>query len=193
MIRTRHAWIAAALLVAAAIPTVRNVYLRPADPAAGALDKELGGALGAFVPGKCDADTILDHFGARDFVSREYGAIDFFAARTYDGKKLFHFPELALSYGRAATAVRDVEGARVIEFATEEGTHVAAYALLYGRRRVAEPIRFYLSILPEIFVGGKEPMTLVYVQGDARKGEEKALEKDLRTLLARAIETLRRE
>ncbi len=188
--RARHLW-AAALLLAAAVPTVLNVYRRPAEIAPGSLEAELGSALGAFEPGRRRADTTLEHFGARDFVTRQYGAIELFAARSWDGKKLFHFPELALTYGHAATAVRDVAGARVIEFAQGREVRMAAYALLYGDRPVAEPIRFHLSILPDLFVGHREPMTLVYVQADAAKGGEAALEAELRALLARAVEALR--
>jgi hypothetical protein len=192
VISTRYAWAAAAVLLVAAAPTWLNLARRPAEPAPGALEAELGD-LGQCEPGRRKAETTLETFAARDFATRQYGAIELFAARTYDGKKLFHFPELALTYGRAATAARDVEGARVIEFAEPRGVRVAAYALLYGKRPVAQPIRFYLSILPELFIGRREPMTLVYVQGDAEKGGEKALEQELRALLGRAVDALQRE
>lgn len=191
MISARYAWAAAVVLLLAAVPTVLNVYRRPAEIALGGLEEKLGGRLGEFTAGPRRAATIEEHFGARDFVTRRYRAIELFAARSYDGKKLFHFPELALTYGRAATAVRDVPGARVIEFAQGREVHVAAYALLYGRRGVEEPIRFHLSILPELFVGHREPMTLVYVQADATRGGEKALEEQLRVLLAEAVAALR--
>jgi len=191
VISARHAWAAAAVLLVAAVPTVLNLYRQPAELAPGGLEARLPD-LGPCEPGPRTAGGIEDLFGAKDFVTRQYGAIELFAARSYDGKKLFHFPELALSYGRAATAVRDVEGARVIEFANESGVHVAAYALLYGRRSVTRPVRFYLSILPELFVGRREPMTLVYVQGDAPPGGERAFEGELRALLARAVDALAR-
>ena len=67
--RARHAW-AAALLLAAAVPTVLNVYRRPAELAPGSLEAELGAALGAFEPGRRRADTTEEHFGAKDFVTR---------------------------------------------------------------------------------------------------------------------------
>jgi hypothetical protein len=191
VICARHAWATAVVLLAAAVPTVLNVYRRPAELAPGSLEATLGDALGAFEPGRRKAETIGEHFGARDFVTRQYGAVELFAARSWDGKKLFHFPELALTYGRAATAVRDVPGARVIEFAQAGEVRVAAYALLYGDRPVAEPIRFYFSILPERFVGRREPMTLVYVQADTARGGEAALQEELRDVLARAVGALR--
>ncbi len=191
MISARHAWAAAAVLLVAAVPTALNVCRRPAELFVGGLEAELGGRLGAFTPGPRRASTIEEHFGARDFVTRRHGAIELFAARSYDGKKLFHFPELALTYGRSATAVRDARGARVIEFAEDHAVRVAAYALLYGRRTVEEPIRFHLSILPELFLGHREPMTLVYVQGDAARGGEKALEAEQLGLLAEAVAALR--
>lgn len=189
MISTRYAWAAAAILLVAAVPTWLNLCRRAPEPAPGSLEAELGD-LGPCEPGRRKAEPILEAFGARDFATRQYGLLELFAARTYDGKKLFHFPELALSYGRVATASRDVEGARVLEFKEPRNVHVAAYALLYGKRPVAQPIRFYLSILPELFVGRREPMTLLYVQGDAAPGEEKALEAELLALLAQAVGTL---
>jgi hypothetical protein len=192
VISGRYARAAAVVLLVAAVPTVLNVYRPPAELVPGGLEAKLGDRLGAFEAGSRPAATIEEHFGARDFATRRYGAVELFAARAYDGKKLFHFPELLLTYGRAATAVRDEPDARVIEFGEGHGTHMAAYTLLYGSRSVAEPIRFYFSILPELFVGRREPMTLVYVQGDAPRGGEKALEAELRALLARAVETLRR-
>ena len=189
MISTRYAWAAALMLLVAAAPTWLNLCRRPAEPLPGALEAEIGD-LGPCEPGRRKAEPILEAFGARDFVTRQYGGLELFAARTYDGKKLFHFPELALSYGRAATASREVEGARVLEFKEPRNVHMAAYALLYGKRPVAQPIRFYLSILPELFVGRREPMTLVYVQGDAAPGEEQALEAELLALLARTVAAL---
>lgn len=191
MISSRYAWAAAAVLLVAAAPTWLNLARRPAEPMPGALEAQLGD-LGPCEPGRRQAEAIEEAFGARDFATRQYGAVELFAARTYDGKKLFHFPELALTYGRAATATRDVEGARVLEFAEPRNVRVAAYALVYGKRPVAQPIRFYLSILPELFVGRREPMTLVYVQGDAEPGGERALEEQLRALLDRAVRSLQR-
>jgi hypothetical protein len=191
VISARYAWAAAAVLLVAAVPTALGVCRRPAELAPGDLEAALGD-LGPFEPGRRAAEAVEEAFGTRDLVTRQYGAIELFAARSYDGKKLFHFPELALTYGRAATATRDVEGARVIEFAQGKETRVAAYALLYGRRPAAQPIRFYLSILPELFLGRREPMTLVYVQADTPRGGEAATESELRALLARAVGALAR-
>ncbi|MFI5401988.1 MAG: hypothetical protein ACHQ1G_03555 [Planctomycetota bacterium] len=191
MISARYAWAAAGVLLLAAVPTVLNVYRQPPELVVNGLEEELGAQLGDFAPGPRRAATIEEHFGARDFATRRYGAIELFAARSYDGKKLFHFPELALTYGRAATAVRDNAGVRVIEFAQDRDVHMAAYALLYGTRAVEEPIRFHLSILPELFLGNREPMTLVYVQGPCPRGGEKAFEAELKALLAKAVAALR--
>jgi len=191
VLSTRHAWATALVLLVAAVPTVLNVYRRPAELAPGSLEARLGGKLGFFEPGPRKAETTEEHFGAKDFVTRQYGPIELFAARGWDGKKLFHFPELALTYGHAATAVRDAGGVRVIEFAEGRDVRMAAYALQYGSRPVEEPIRFYFSILPELFVGHREPMMLVYVQADTTRGGEQALEAELRAFLARAVDALR--
>lgn len=191
MLNPRFAWPVAALLALAAVPTVLNVYRPPPPLPPGTLDARLA-ALGE--PGARKAAWVRDTFGAEDFATRRSGALELFAARSWDGKRLFHFPELALTYGFTATTARDVPGeppVRVLEF-DEGGAHVrvAAYALFYGRRAVARPIPFHLSILPKLFVGRREPMTLLYVQGEAPRGRERLLEDDVRALLARAVAAL---
>ena len=135
---------------------------------------------------------------ARDFVERKYrvGALELeiFAARTYDGKKLFHFPELALTYGRSATAERreelDVDDlsvpVRVLEFRKANVVRRSASALFYGRRPVRDPMLFLFRTLPALFVGQREPMTLIYVQGEAHPDDEAALAQELEELLARS-------
>lgn len=207
MLSPRFAWPAAALLVVAAIPTLLHVYRSPAPLPPGALAAALPERLAEFdppEPGRRRAAWVEETFDTRDFVTRAYPVrghepLELFAARHHDGKKLFHFPELALTYGRSATAVHEAElgaagaplPARVIEFRTQEDVRVAAYALLYGERAVAKPIPFYLSILPELFVGEREPMTLLYVQGAVEPGQEDALEEELLRLLAAAAAALR--
>jgi hypothetical protein len=192
MLSARFAWAVAALLAFAAVPTVLNVYRPPPALAPGALDARLA-AFGE--PGPRKAEWVRETFGAEDFATRRCGPHELFAARAWDGKKLFHFPELALTYACTATAVRDLPGdppVRVLEFGQGQEARIAAYALLYGRRGVARPIPFHLSILPELFLGRREPMTLLYVQGEAPAGREHALEEDLRALLARAVDALAR-
>ena len=201
MIATRHTWLVAALLLLALVPTYLNVYRQPPALEPGALDAaipaDLEGYRGA-APGRHEAGWVAAHFAAPDFVERKYrvGAqeIEIFAARTYDGKKLFHFPELALTYGRSVTAERqeelDVDGrtvpVRVLEFRKPHAVHRSVSALFYGTRPVRDPMPFLFRTLPALFLGQREPMTLVYVQGEAHPDEEAALAQELEELLAQS-------
>ena len=167
------------------------------------------GALAAAIPadlegyreaarGRHDAGWVAAHFAAHDFVERSYRAggqeLELFAARTYDAKKLFHFPELALTYGRSVTAERreelDVAGravpVRVLEFRKRNAVRRSASALFYGKRPVRDPVVFLFRTLPALFVGQREPMTLIYVQGEAHPDDEAALAGELEELLARS-------
>ncbi|MHC4137181.1 MAG: hypothetical protein ACYTDU_02050 [Planctomycetota bacterium] len=201
MIATRHAWLVAGLLLLALVPTYFNVYRQPPALEPGALavaiPADLEGYRGA-TPGRHQAEWVAAQFAAQDFVERKYrvGAqeLEIFAARTYDGKKLFHFPELALTYGRSATAERreelDVDGrtlpVRVLEFRKPNAVHRSASALFYGTRPVRDPMPFLFRTLPALVVGQREPMTLIYVQGKAHPDDEAALAKELEELLAKS-------
>jgi len=201
MITPRHAWLVAGLLLLALVPTYLNVYrqppaLRPGALAA-AIPTDLEGYRGA-APGRHEADWVAAHFAANDFVERTYRAgtqeLELFAARTYDAKKLFHFPELALTYGRSATAERreelDVLGhavpVRVLEFRKRNAVRLSVSALFYGRRPVRDPVPFLFRTLPALFVGQREPMTLIYVQGEAHPDDQEALLGELEELLAKS-------
>lgn len=203
MISRRRAWSVAALLLVAAVPTVLNVYRPPAEPEPGSLAPRLAGPAGPYgagEPGKHKEAWVADIFGARDFVTRRHlspggtGELALFAARTHDAKKLFHFPELALSYGHSVTARRmeDLPGpagplpVRVLEFRSPGHVHVAAYVLFYGTTPVRDPIPFLLRTLPRRFLGLRRPMTLLYVQGGAAADAEARVTADVRGLLAEA-------
>jgi len=207
VISRRYAWPVAVLLLLALVPTALNVYAKPAPLSPGDLDGLLPRVLDGFGPAEPRerrAEWVEETFGARDFTGRKYASafaldrkIDLFAARTYDAKKLFHFPELALSYGRSTTSTRvenigTPEGTfpvRVLDFQCAEGVYVAAYALFYGGRPVRDPIPFILRTLPQRLVGHREPMTLVYVQAGAARGERDALAGELCRLLAACAPT----
>lgn len=208
MIATRHAWLVAGLLLLALVPTYFNVYRQPPaltpDALAAAIPADLEGYRGA-APGRHDAGWVAAHFAANDFVERTYRVgtleLELFAARTYDAKKLFHFPELALTYGRSATAERREEltvagealPVRVLEFRKPTAVRLSVSALFYGRRPVRDPMRFLVRTLPALFVGQREPMTLIYVQGEAHPDDEAALADELEALLAESAAAFRRQ
>jgi len=200
MMSPRFAWPAAALLLAALVPTVANVYRSPPPEDPAQLGRELRAELAGYGPpgeGTRDAEWSETYFGTRESVSRTYGDLDLFAARTRDAKKLFHFPELALSYGRAVTSMRTVRltaphepSAQLLQFVTSRATHVAVYALYCGKDPVTDPYGHLLSELPSLLMGNHEPWTLVYVQGSAQADDVAELTRRLEGLLAAACAEL---
>ncbi len=201
MISPRYVWVIGTLLLFALVPTVLNVYVEPEPLSLGVLARKIPEPLAGFrgpKPGDRKEEWASRQFGVKDFVTRLYTGggreYELFATRSYDAKKLFHFPELALSRGREETARRIEEvqtsagalPAHVIEFASTRGLHMAAYVLLYGDRGVREPILFMFARVPEMFVGKREAMTLIYVQGGGAPRER--LEQELKQLLAAACE-----
>lgn len=199
MIATRHTWLVAGLLLVALVPTYFNVYRQPPALEPGALGHAIPADLEDYrdaAPGRHDADWVAEHFASRDFLERKYRVgtheLELFAARTWDAKKLFHFPELALTYGRSVTAERMEEltvadravPVRVLEFRQRTSVRRSASALFFGKEPVRDPMRFLLRSLPALFVGQREPMTLIYVQGEVDPDHEAALKEALEELLA---------
>lgn len=201
MIATRHAWLVAGLLLLTLVPTWFNVYRQPPALAPGGLATAIPADLEGYsdaAPGRHDAGWVAAHFASRDFLERKCRVgtheLELFAARTWDAKRLFHFPELALTYGRSVTAERTEEltvgdravPVRVLEFRQRATVRRSVSALFFGKQPVRDPMRFLLRSLPALFVGRREPMTLIYVQGEAHPGHEAALQGELEGLLAKS-------
>lgn len=196
MISSRYAWIVAGLLAFALVPTVANVYGGPEEPGAGTLARKIPNRIEGFGeprPGPRKAAWVEEMFGARDFVTRNYGRYKFFAVRTLRATRVIHAPWNGLTYARQLVSARKDRLAsdlpvHALEFRAREGdsVHLAFYALLYGDRAVDNPIRFMVGQTPNLFVGRREPTTLIYVQGTAPSSGRARLDGDLRRLLAGA-------
>ena len=90
-----------------------------------------------------------------------------FAGRSYDAKRLYHHPELAVMRGTETTpagitraAARPDVPLHVLTTKKESRKGVAVYALLYDRRFVESPVLFQLRTSAELLVTGRKPMTL---------------------------------
>ncbi len=200
MISLRFVWPIVGLLLFALVPTALNKYADPEPLRAGELAARIPAKIAGFrelAEGKRTAVWAERQFGVTDFVSRVYRSAngteyELFATRSYDTEKLFHLPEKALSYRSSANErhIDTVETAmgslpvHALGFMSSTGEHRAMYVLLYGRRGVEHPISFMLARIPELFVGKREAMTLIYVQGSGAPKEQ--LEKELKQLLAGA-------
>ncbi len=203
MISARYAWAVAALLVVALVPTAIHVYGAPAPLQAGGIDQLLPAQLEGFSEpqgGGRSARWTMGEFGTRDFASRRYpdfdadNGLELFAARAWDGKKLFHFPETALVRSGDKTDERMIEirvagepvPARLLEFTASDGHILALYVLFYGKRPVARPVRFQMALVPELMFGTREPLTLIFVRADATETSRAVVETRLHNLLAAA-------
>jgi hypothetical protein len=170
MISIRYAPAVTILLALALIPTVRNTYV-DAHVTDGrttrAIPSALAGQFGSATDRGTDwAKTVL---AADDAIERRYGSdITLFAARSFDAKRLYHHPELAVAYGRSysASGMRAAASRPEIAIHWLTGDNVwALYALSYGDTFVSDPIRFELRRAITTLVQPREPMTLFFVHG----------------------------
>lgn len=173
MISTQYARVTLAVLIVALIPTLLASYggarVVEQPPLSQALPGVLEGRTS--VPTARKATTILREFDSEDWVERTYAGpggapVTLLAVRSYDMKRLYHHPELAISRS-------DFQRAELLTLETSDGpidVHVleaerkglAAYALLYRGQTVAHPFLFQLRVAPDLLLRGRRPLTLVF-------------------------------
>lgn len=168
----------------ALVPTIANSYVGRRVVETPALSDALPTTLDGrpSTPTRRKATTIRREFASEDWVERTYAAgldrpVTVLAVRSYDMKRLYHHPELAVTE-------REYENARLVEAQGRDGAldvHVlagmqggmAAYALVYRGRTIASPYLFQIRVAPELLLTGQRPLTLVFaedLEGDASAG-----------------------
>ena len=119
-----------------------------------------------------------------------------FVGRSFDAKRLYHHPELALLRGTATTpaGVARVQAApnvplHIVTTKRKDRTGVAVYALLAEGAYIENPVRYQLGTSMRWLVSGRRPMTLIMasdLSGDTNRLDEapatKALVAVLKTL-----------
>ena len=173
MISPRYAPALAVLLAIALIPTVIHVYagLEEDDgQATGQVPTELAG----FSSHPTDRRKAWGRatFDSYDWFERSYEKgrirVRLFVGRSFNQKRLYHHPEIALSRGA------DLEEERIVTLPGEaqmpvhllpyrSGDGVAAYVLVYGGRFVADPVANQLGDAIRQLFNPRRPMTLFYV------------------------------
>jgi hypothetical protein len=115
----------------------------------------------------------LENLASEDWFERVHttanGEVRLFAARSYDPKKLYHHPELAILRGIETSAAplshlpgRPDVPMHVLGALYSGGRKgLAVYVLHYDSEFVAEPISFQLRTAAKLLVGGRRPMTLL--------------------------------
>jgi len=170
MIATRHLPGIAIVLAIACVPTVRHTYIGSTVGDGRKLETiplRLAGLEGR--PSGRSATWVEQEYGTSEFIERQYGpSLTLFVCRSYDGKALYHHPELGVAHGESyerAVIVRTTGRPDVPVFklrGSENG--MSLYALLYDGTFVAEPMRFQLRNAFELVVRPRALMTLFFVR-----------------------------
>jgi hypothetical protein len=171
MISSRHAPAVALLLAAALIPTVVHTYV-----AATVDDGRRTDAIALRLAGMDGLPTGRGTAWARealqleDAIERQYGTdLTLFAARSFDAKRLYHHPELVVSYGTAydsVTSLRSLVRPDVPVHLLTSRTRFAAYVLLYDTRFVDDPVQFQFRNAVSQAFQPRRAMTLIFVHGN---------------------------
>lgn len=137
-------------------------------------------------------------FDSFDWMERWYGAgtsLRLSVVRSYDAKKLYHHPELAISYREmrlGATARTTLPGRADVPVVTVRAADgepgLAAYVLHYDHRFVENPYVFQVRQAAELLFTGRRAMTLIYVQDLAAPPDAAVEETMAMRLLAAAVE-----
>ena len=192
MTNDRLATVAAVLIALALTPTVMHSYLglRTDDGYTAAVPTTLAGLTSR--PSDRQAAWVLrtldsSHCSERHYRKPAGGDITLFIARSYDGKRLYHHPELAIAYGhdlRDGGTVRLQTPAdmtvRVLRGPTELGTGLAVYALLYEREFIDNPYVFELRRAGALLFSPRQPLTLFFAH-DREAPSDAAVEEALAT------------
>ncbi len=177
MTSTRYALPVAILLMLALIPTVIHGYLgmKTVD---GLSAIHINPVLDNFTstPTNRQPGWGEDTFGCDDWIERiytdEHGkSVRLFVGRSFDHKRLYHHPELALSYAK------DLKGAGQIRLSQRSDIPVnllrndmrpnmAAFVLLYDGKFIADPISNQIQASLKQLVSPRKPMTLFYLADD---------------------------
>jgi hypothetical protein len=115
-------------------------------------------------------------------------------ARSYDHKRLYHHPELALSYGKVLKSDGIVVLSGRLEIPVrllrgEADRELVAYTLLYGDEFVEDPIAHQISDSFYLLTSARKPMTLFYVSTRNVSNKQKFDESAVASVLRAAIES----
>ena len=182
MLSTRYAIPTIVILVLALIPTVLHSYIGVTIDGGKSVNK-IPTTLNNFTstPARRNSQWGMDIFGSEDWLERIYqnrqgDTIRLFVARSYDQKRLYHHPELALSYGqnftkKSVTTLPDYPEIPVHLLEKDDNSMLVAYVLLHDNKFIEDPIRHQFSDSLKLLLSARKPMTLFYVAQSGRPSE----------------------
>lgn len=147
------------------------------------------------------AEWVNATFASDDWIERRYLRTDgegllLFVARSFDLKRLYHHPELAVAYGND---LRDEGTARlpgrpqipihVLRDDAAQGSGLAVYALLYDGEFVDNPYLFQLETAWRLLFTVRRAMTLFFVHDPGARPAASLAEAPAMRLLVGAIDS----
>ncbi|NOQ62887.1 MAG: hypothetical protein GQ582_00050, partial [Methyloprofundus sp.] len=134
-----------------------------------------------------------DDWFERDYVSNNMRKIKLFTMRGYDHKRIYHHPELAISYGRALETM-ELESLLahpeipVHILVSDDKSLLVAYVLLFDGEGIADPIKHQLKDSIRLLAGSRKPITLFYASQAHPDLNEAFKDSDIAALLAEVID-----
>jgi hypothetical protein len=179
MMRTRLAVPTAVLIGLALVPTLLHSYvdLRTDDGfTATAVDGQLAGLRSRPTDrraGWAKKTLDSDDWSERRYEKPDGGNVTLFVSRSYDLKRLYHHPELAVAYGHdmrdngiRRLAVMAEVPVHVLRANDDQGAGLALYALLYDGQFVDNPYTFQIRAAGELLFSPRRAMTLFFAHDE---------------------------
>lgn len=198
MISSRYALPLTLILMLALIPTVIHSYLglKTED---GLSVKNIKPVLDNFnsVPTNRQPGWGEETFGSEDWVERIYTdeqgkSLRLFVGRSYDHKRLYHHPELALSYAKDLSSAGQILLSGQPEIPVNLLRHetlpnMAAFVLLYDGKFIDNPISHQIGDSLKQLISPGKPMTLFYIADDNEPKNITFAQSPAASLLTKAI------
>ena len=198
MISNRYALPVALILMLAIIPTVIHSYLglKTDD---GMSVKNIKPVLDNFSSEPSSRLPIWgeETFGSYDWFERiytdEHGKpLRLFVGRSYDHKRLYHHPDLALSYGKDLRKLGQIRLPGPPEIPVnllknETRPNMAAFVLLYDGQFIDDPVSLQINDSLNSLMSPRKPMTLFYIVDDNASNDTEFSKTPAGLLLYKAI------
>jgi hypothetical protein len=198
MTSARYALPVVLVLMLALIPTVIHSYLglKTDD---GLSVKNIKSVLDNFnsIPTSRQPGWGEDVFGSEDWFERAYTdeqgkSLRLFVGRSYDHKRLYHHPELALSYAKDLRSKGQIRLPGQPEIPVnllrnDSRPNMAAFVLVYDGKFIDNPISHQIRDSLKQLISARKPMKLFYIADDNATDNTTFIQSSAASLLNKAI------